>query len=506
MSDNQSGLKSVHPQYTEHQSNWQMVRDLIKGQKALKERDLRGLHAALTSNPEANKLLMRQISTRYLPIPNAGDCDDQGSARYAQYVQRASLFNATRRTLNGMTGMVFSKPTKLELPESVSYLEDDADGSGVGINEQATEVLDDVLATARDALFVDYPVTEGETTVADQEAGLIRASIIVYKAEHILDWATITENSKQKLSFVKLLEHKTVRDGLKVETVEQIRVLMLNPEGIYVNRIYTDPDNFTEVTPQDANSKQFTEIPFFFIGATNNRPNVDTAPLLEIAEVNIAHYRNSADFEEAAFLVGQPTLVISGLTQAWVNENMSNGINFGSRAGIPLPKDSSADLLQAQETNMSSKGMEMKEKQMISLGARLITDGGQAETAEAARIKHSADGSVLSVAVRNINLAYKDAIAFAHRFNSGSDLPEFEFSINLDFFAGKLAPQQILFLVQAWQAGAFDKATLDKMLIDGKVFEEDIDLETMNANIENEAGDVIDFDDEDDDPEEESEE
>jgi hypothetical protein len=386
--------------------------------------------------------------------------------------------------------MVFSKPTEIDLPSSMEYLKDDSDGSGVGIAEQAVEVFDNVLETGRAGIFVDYPIRDQSTTIAEQEQGLIRASIIEYKAEQILDWFTVTKNAKQVLSMVKLCESRTEIEDFQTKTIEMTRILFLDEDdGFYKVRIYKSSDDFEESIPKDANGQPFNEIPFYFVGSVNNRPNVDVAPLLEIAEVNIGHYRNSADFEESAFLVGQPTLTISGLNQAWVDRNFKNGIKFGSRSGIPLPDGSSAQLLQAQEVTMTERAMKEKEQQMISLGARLITDGGAPETAEAARIKHSADQSVLSVIVKNINLAYIDAIKMAQRFNERSNLSDFVFAVNTDFFTSKLSPQEMTALVQSWQGGAFDQMTLLKNLQKGKIIDPDANLETIIDMTSNEMND-----------------
>jgi len=502
------GLESTNPQYDYHKSNWQMVRDLIKGKKALAQRDLGCV--TLTSSDNANLMLLKQVSQTYLPMPDADDCSESNLYRYAQYVQRASLFNATVRTEKGMSGMVFSKDTEIDLPQSVAYLEDDADGSGVGIGEQAVEVLNNILETGRGGLYVDYPRKEGSTTVAEQEAGLVRASIIEYKAEQILDWYTISKNSKQILAMVKLVECQTVLDttSMKMKSIEKTRVLFLEPQQkngppdendglkfIYKVRLYSSSEDFEEFTPVDGNGNPFEEIPFFFIGSVNNRPDIDVAPLLELAEINIAHYRNSADFEEAAFIAGQPTLVITGLTQGWVDKNFKNGVKIGSRSGLPLPKEADAKLLQPEEVTMSERGMEMKKEEMISVGARLVTDGGQAETAEAARIKHAADASVLSVVVKNINLAYKDAITVAIKFNQRGDvIPDYIFAINSDFFASKLSPQELAVIVQAWQGGAFDQATMLMMLKKGKIIEHDADLEAIASNAQNESGQSLNLD------------
>jgi len=484
-----SDLTCTHLDYDRNRDNWRLVRDLVMGESALKHNDLQGISTIRTVNQ--TDLTFRNIARRYLPIPDATNCELENLSRYSQYVQRASLFNATKRTEQGMAGMVFQKNSEVDLPGSVEYLEDDADGSEVGLEQQSSEVLNDVLETGREGLLVDFPDSEDTpTTIQEAEELAKRSNIVVYKAESILDWDEIKVNAAMKLSYVKLEEVVSTRDPSNpfVNTEEtQFRVLLL-VDGLYEQRIYKGEDlqTFDTLIPVDAKGARFSYIPFFFIGAVNNRPNVDPAPLIEIAEVNIAHYRNSADFEESAFVVGQPTVVVTGLTQTWKDDNFENGIGFGSRGGISLGKDMNAQILQVAANTMPESGMDRKERQMVELGARLITDGGGAETAEAARIRHGADASVLKVVVRNIITAYKDAINAVLQFQGGAG-EDFEFKLNTNFFAGELSAEELGAKVAAWQQGAISKPVLDKLLVKGKIISEDEDLEKMNDLIEEES-------------------
>ena len=59
--------------------------------------------------------------------------------------------------------------------------------------------------------------------------------------------------------------------------------------------------------------------------------------MYDLAVLNIAHYRNSADYEESCFVTGQPTVWASGLTEAWVEDVLKGELRLGSFGGIPLP-------------------------------------------------------------------------------------------------------------------------------------------------------------------------
>ena len=492
----------THVEYQNAKQQWRLVRDLMQGESALKRHDLQGVTKLNSQTIESLLKNNHLLTERYLPVPDASNCDAENLLRYCQYVQRASLFNATKRTEVGLAGMVFSKPGITNLPPGIEFLGSDADGTSVGLEQQAREVVNDVLETGRDGLLVDFPAGQRPTTAEEKERQGIHSTINIYKAEAILDWDTKRIGAQEVLSYVKLREVESVRDAGSISAADDkciIRVLYLDENNLYAIKIIEDgaaEDTATVLKPTNAAGARFDYIPFYFVGAVNNRPNVDAAPLIELAEVNLGHYRNSADFEESAFVVGQPTPVVNGLTQAWIDKNYADGMYFGSLTALFLPQDADAKLLQAQPNTMPENGMQRKEKQMIELGARLITEGGQAQTAEAARIKHAGDASALAVVVTNVNQAYADAIQAVKEFEG--ETGDAEFTINTDFFAGKLSPDEVRSLVEAWQMGAISKDVLDRRLQNGGVIGEEIDLEEMNEAIRN-TPTGVNFDDNDDD-------
>ena len=477
----------INDEYTEHLPIWQTIRDCVAGEKAIKDRD-RSYSATLKSNNLTNDNFFYS-SPVYLPMPNPTDNSPENMARYAQYLQRASFVGYTGRTLNGMMGMVFRTEPKIELPPEMEYLETDADGTEVGLAQQAEEVARDVGSVGRAGLYTDYPKTNGQVTRADVENAGMRATINFYSAECILDWDCKRFGASTKLTYVKLKEEVCERNSDYVlEKKYRYRCLMLSDDQVYSVTVYNDSgDKIESFEPKTGADKPFDHIPFQFIGAANNRPSIDDAPLQEIADVNIKHYRNSADYEESSFIVGQPTLFMAGMSEGWMKEFYKDGIPFGSRAGLAGPQGSSADLLQAQANSMPMEGMKHKEDQMVALGARVVTNGGQAETAEAARIKHEADTSSLSVGVRNINTGYSKALQDVALFTYPGNVPEeIVFELNTQLIDMTLTPEQAEAIVRVWQSGAIDKDVLDSKLKKGGIIYDAKDLEEMNGNIDNE--------------------
>lgn len=471
--------------YNSNVYKWRLVRDCCEGSQAIKNRraiESKGL-SALGTEP----------GTAYLPAPNPHDNSQENRNRYVAYRTRANFVNFTGHTKEALAGMVWRKAPVIELPATIEMMKDNADGEGQKLSSLIKRSVDEVLKTGRQGVLVDYPeVPLGLTRAQTQDIGPYFKH---YSAESVINWRTTFVNGKSMLSLVVLKEDYIDYDDdeFSGEKKTRYRVLRLNDEMVYVQQLYNEEGELlvnpetgeAEVIPRQSDGSVWREIPFIFIGATNNDTAPDKSPLYDLAEVNIAHYRNSADYEESCFLVGQPTPVISGLTQSWMKDVLGGRIEIGSRAAIPLPEGGEATLLQASANQMPSEGMERKEKQMIQIGAKIITDSGQAETAEAAKIRFAGQNSKLGTIVDNIEQAYIKCLEWALRFAGGDG--EIELEINREFYDKTIDPQMLMAKIQLLDRGVIAVADVrDHMRRTGDIDEErtdeDIDNDRMEIN------------------------
>lgn len=428
-------------------ADYTRIRDCVSGQRAIK--------------------LKR---TTYLPDPDESEPNETArTARYNNYLARAVFYGVTGRTLRGLVGLVFDKDPAIEAPPLLAPVLADASGSGVKITQQAQAVLADVVAIARAGLLTDYPRTEGPATRQDQLSGNIRPTITFYRAEDVINWRTRTVGSKVLLSLVVLRESYVVEDdGFSEKIGTRYRVLRLDDNGVYQVEVHTMQDDgqapaVDTFTPTDGAGKPLREIPFTFVGALDNEPTIDEPPLLDIAEINVAHFRNSADYEESCFMLGQPTPVLSGLTKQWVDEVLGGKVRLGSRGAISLPVGGSAELLQVQPNTMAFEAMEHKEKQMLALGAKLLENTGTEQTATEATQDFVLDNSVLATCSRNVSAAYRMALGWAHLYMTGDfidDQSVLDFELNTDFASRMLTSADRSEIVGEWQKGAI---TWDEM-------------------------------------------
>jgi hypothetical protein len=420
----------------------------------------------------AGEYAVKKAGDRYLPRPNPLDKSDENSKRYDQYVERAVFFNATSRTLEGLVGIAYRRQPEIVVPSSMEFVRDDVDGSGGGIVNQSHRVLEDTFRNARAGLLVDFPVQNDTISLAELEQGGLHATIAAYRADQVINWRL---NENQELALVVLHEILEAPDGYQVTAVEQWRELALGRLSTedesgpirYVVRIWRRsgedgagaPEIFAEYEPTDAAGNTWNTIPFTFVGAMDNNSEVDKPPLEDLSNLNIAHYRNSADFEESVFFVGQPTIAFTGLDDQWLKLMQDNGVYVGSREAIPLPVGASALMLQAQPNTLSQEGMRIKEQQMVASGARLLTYGEAVKTAEQSRSETAAAHSVLSLVCDNVSAAYTLALQWAQRFTQTNE-EEVSFTIPTDFTGLAVDPALLQALVSAWQAGAIPRSDL----------------------------------------------
>lgn len=467
----------VLPEVAEAIKDWERVRDVINGESAVKRRG------------------------KYLPYIMPSDKSQVNIDRNIAYAERAVFYGVTKRTLKGMLGQVTSKPATLTVPALLDSLQDDVDGGAVSIDQQSRQALSDCLSVGRLGLLTDYPMVDGlpaRPSRADLIEGRIKPSIQYYFAEQIINWRVEMVKGLRKLTLVVLVE-KYVKsdDGFKKEESDQWRVLRL-VDGEYVIQVYRKDDAGMFVVvpelssrPVDAAGKPFDEILFTMVGSDNNDPGIDDAPLLDMANLNVAHYRNSADHEESVFIVGQPTPVFAGMTKEWVEEVWGNkeiypnGVAMGSRSPIPLPPGGSAELLQPTPNTLVFEAMKHKEEQMKSLGAKLVEPRTGTRTLGEAQMDEASEASVLMSCAKNVSAGYTRCLKWAAMFAGAPVTSDIGYELNTDFEISRMTADQRRQLLSEWQAGAISTTEYRSILRragiatqDDQQFQEEVDAQT----------------------------
>lgn len=418
----------------------------------------------------AGSVAVKAARTKYLPQPNADDTSKENEARYTQYRERAMFYGATSRTLAGMVGQVFDVPPLVTLPPPLAIMETDATGGGVSLDQFAKQALAGGVAFGRCGILTDYPTLDGPATVAQTQSGDVRPFFKFYDPEDIINWRKVTINGRVLLGLIVLIEkYVESDDGFEAKEAEQFRVLRLgypdpnNPDyftapPVYIVEIWRsmggDFAPIARFIPTQASGTPFNEIPFRIVGSENNDPDIDPAPLQALSDVNIGHYRNSADYEESVYWVGQPTVWFSGLTESWVKETLGGVVTLGSRNAVLLPENGSAGIIQAEPNTIAKEAMDQKEKQMVALGARLVESREVQRTATEARGDKVTENSILGSVAGNVSRAIYECLVFAARFAGAPETEDaLKYELNKEFAIAKMTSDERGQLLKEWQAG-----------------------------------------------------
>ena len=431
------------PEYEAALPRWQRCRDAFEGSDAVKAR-----------------------ATDYLPALEG----HQGgsSEKYDAYLTRAVFYNATARTVAGLLGSVFRATPSWTFPANIEDDLQDVTLMGRPLVSFALMGFQELLITGRVGVQVDMPKTpeDGATT---------RPYWVLRRAEDILSWRTVVTDGQEIVTRVVLsevVEEDNPEDEWSPTRVDQIRVLELVPRGnqaaTYQIRRFRNTKASDEAEDQWKQHDEvivplkhgdpLTFIPFQFIGPTSVTPAIEKSPIVDIVDVNLSHYRTSADFEHGAHVTALPTPWVSG-----VDPELVDTFPIGSdTAWILQHPQAQAGMLEFTGEGLKTleRSLSVKQEQMASLGARLIESRkAAAETAEALRLAMSGDHSVLASMASTFDQAMTNVLRW-HADWLGADTTAITFAVNKDFFEARLMAQEAKALVGTWQAGGISFETL----------------------------------------------
>lgn len=468
-------INTTHPQYNDNIVDWTKIQDITR---------------------------LKNLS-RYLIELNPNDKSKENITRNEQYRKRAIFYAIASQTVQGMVGTVFRKWPTLELPGELQYMSENADGAGVSIYQSAQSTVDDVLRKGRAGLYVTFPQTEGEVKRADILAGRYVATIHRFSAEEIINWRVSRDGARSYIDLVITRERdeSTVENGYSTEYVHIYRELYLDHlkdgEGntisereVFHERVWREDSNklITPISmsiPRDADGNYWEEIPFTFVGSENNDADVDNAPMLPLVELNIGHYRNSADYEDSVWFCGQAQPFMTGLTQDYIEMLRANNMYIGSRNLLGVPSGETFGFAQALPNTMVREAMQDKITAMIQLGARLMQTGSATKTATQAEADKESQTSVLALVASNVSEAYTKCIQWACAY-MGANPEDMHFTLSQDFVAPSASPQMLQQMVAGFLSGAITPNAMLQWQKDNELEDNEKDLEQWQAELNRE--------------------
>ncbi|MGL4350978.1 MAG: DUF4055 domain-containing protein [Plesiomonas shigelloides] len=396
------------------------------------------------SDVVAGPFVMSEKASQYLCSLADGDDGDWAKRRNARYQKLARFSGFSGATVMGFIGLAFYRYPAVSAPD---YLQLDADGSGVSLEQQAKGALSDVLVKGRIGLWVDYPLNAGSMSRAEQEERKVRPVILTRIAEHIINW-------RDDSLIVIREQYIQEDDGFEAKYANQWRCLWLIG-GVYSVEVYRKQENggFELIadlsgTPTDASGNQWQEIPFTFIGPENNSAKPNVPAIEEITHLNIGHFRNSADCEISSFEM-RPTVAVK-MTENWFTKVLRGVISMGGV--IALDVDGDVKIVQPNPNDQALTLKNDKKADMIALCAKIIEPQRTQRTATEATGDQIQFTSRLSAACDNLSTAYTKALNWCARYSG--DAEDRVYQLDTNFSTNKMTAQERQQLMAEWLGGA----------------------------------------------------
>ena len=369
-------VNSQHPDYTKYLPQWTKCEIVREGEEAVKEQ-----------------------GEKFLP-----KLDKQTETQYNKYKLRALFYNAVERTVQGLTGAVFAKNPIIHIDnEEDEEFFNSITLDGIPFIDLVKNTFMDVLCPSRVGLFADVPQLSDDPNDDGGEAYVVK-----YEAQDIINWETEVIRGKLQQTLIVLHEPRWLpSDDPYVKTLdEQWRVLSLVDAGDhheYRQQLFIkDPrpenkDKFIQVGPDiypTIRGKRFDHIPFVIINPSKLGTQVEKPICIDMVNVNLSHFRSSADLEHGRHFTGLPTAWVAGFdpkrteltigsTVAWVSANPHAHAGFLEFTG--------------QGLGALENALKEKEKLLTILGARILEGQKDAvENAETQKVRRLGENSILA--------------------------------------------------------------------------------------------------------------
>lgn len=366
-------VDSTHKFYDQFFPFWKRLRDAIEGEDTIKERGV-----------------------EYLPLPT-GIGKGATSQEYINYKARARYPETVSPAVEGMVGLMSRKLNAPELPDALSYLEEEATPDGLPLQDLINRLRHEVCTVGRYVLFVDVDAYGGDPYIA------------TYPTEAVINWRS--EGDRLVLIvFAETVDMPDPEDPFTTKEIEQWRVASVeaevdddgNPTGTerYVVRVWrkdedAQEDNrfyvYDEAYPV-RQGETFNYVPAIIIGSRDITPAPDAIPLLGVANKSLHYYRQYADYAMQLYMSANGTTPyqfggdkapsVIGPTTVWHSEDPQTKAGYIEVTGAGL---------EAQKAELEN----IKEE-IAYATVRVLGDKKAAEAAETLRLRFQSQTATLT--------------------------------------------------------------------------------------------------------------
>lgn len=377
--------------------------------------------------------------------------------KIAAHWSRGRFFNAVGRTHESLGGMVYSKPPEKDIAPALSYIEEDATGTGINFDQLIQKAVDQTVAYGRYGVLVDMPESESGLTQADMRQASKAAKCITYEADNIL-WVRVGTDGRS-VDEIRLLEFDEVqKNEFEWETEKFVRRLVIK-DGVYHNERYNEKSQLVSSFQPRANGQLLDKIPFVFFGSESNTPDYSKVPLYDLADTNLGHFALDCDDSTNLYYnLHGIKFIFTDLDGDSLLDKNPNGLNVEADGVNVLDQGDSFQMEQLEANGAGAAKLKVFVDNMVMLGAQLVQDSSSNTTLGAKQMEFGASTSTLKRVSYNCSDGAEKLLEYLSLFMGVTQ--ESTYKLNTDFVTDEMTYQMIQQVFQMVQAGTLPQDVL----------------------------------------------
>jgi hypothetical protein len=257
--------------------------------------------------------------------------------------------------------------------------------------------------------------------------------------------------------------------------------------GAYRQRVFVRVDNGYQLASERFPRKtgaDMQEIPFYFINEVNSDPDCKEPPISALCDVNLSHYRTTADYEHGCRYGALPTPWGTGLNEDETPDGIGPNTFWQASSA-----DAKFGMLEfsGQGIQPIVDNLEAKEQKMAALGAEmLLPEKMAAETEGSKRMDKQTQHSVVSSVAASVSVVITKALELTAEW-AGIQPGGIIYELNRDYAPGTIDAPLITAMLAAVQSGNMSFETFYQNLQKGELADSEIDSDDEQDRINSRA-------------------
>ena len=417
---------------------------------------------------------MRAARQTYLP-QDVNETD----AAYNARVARSFLFNAFAKTVNSMTGKVFSKPIilKEDVPQQLVDMWEDIDREGRKGDMLCEEIFRHSMSYGVCHALIDMPLLPPGATLKDEQEMNHRPYWVKVTPQQLWGYRSVKIGSRRVLTQVRIYEEEVAEDGDYGEIhVQQIREISLTEWKLwrYQQKSPRSKQYEWQLVARGVNTLGMVPLISFY--TKRDGFMLASPPLEDLAWMNVAHWQSSSDQRHILHVARVPILFGSGL-----GEN-ADQITVGPNRLINGPENSSLQYVEHSGSAISSGKDDIAtiEGQMVTMGMELLLPAmrGGGQTATAASLDYADVNSPLQFMAQGLGDFIEQGLRISALWLKLGEDAGGSVKVNTDFGITLRDAADVQALVQARIAGEISAETFWAELKRRNILSDDFDPTT----------------------------